>query len=302
MRALLIGAVESTRIAADAISCSPGWTLASIATLPPHLAHRHSDFVDLAGPAASANATLLFTPNINSDDFLASIQEIAPDITFVIGWSQLCGSSFRAAARQRVLGYHPAPLPRLRGRGVIPWTILLDEKITASTLFWIDEGTDSGPILAQRYMHVAPDETASSLYARHMTALRDLLTETLPRLLADDCPGERQDELFATWAARRRPDDGRIDWTRSAAEVERLVRAVGRPYPGAFVGDGDRRVTIWSAQRQEIGGTHHAMPGQVIARTDDSFLVRCGDGAAVRVLDFVAPGGKPPGLHSIVGV
>jgi len=178
---------------------------------------------------------------------------------------------------------------------------LLDEKITASTLFWIDEGTDSGPILAQRYMHVASDETAGSLYARHMTALGELLAETLPRLLAGDCPGEPQDDIFATWATRRRPNDGRIDWTHPAADVERLVRAVGRPYPGAFAGDGDRRVTIWSARRQESDHRHHALPGQVIARTDQDFVVRCGDGAAIRVSDFTAPGGKLPALHSIVG-
>jgi methionyl-tRNA formyltransferase len=301
MRALLIGAVESTRIAAEAIARSPGWTLAAIATLPPHLAHRHSDFVDLAEQAAATNAALLHVANINSDEFLSGMDALAPDITFVIGWSQLCGDAFRKAAQGRVLGYHPAPLPRLRGRGVIPWTILLDEKITASTLFWIDDGTDSGPILAQRYMHVAPDETASSLYAKHMAALNDLLVDTLPRLLAGDCPGEPQDEIFATSAARRRPDDGRIDWTRTAAEVERLIRAVGRPYPGAFSGEGDRRVTIWSARRYENRGAHHALPGQVIARTDDGFVVRCGDDASIVVSDFAAPGGKPPALHSMVG-
>ena len=76
-----------------------------------------------------------------------------------------------------MVGYHPAPLPRLRGRAVIPWTILLDEKITASSLFWIDEGVDSGPLLAQRFFHIAPDETAATLYARHMTALDAMLRE-----------------------------------------------------------------------------------------------------------------------------
>jgi methionyl-tRNA formyltransferase len=134
-----------------------------------------------------------------------------------------------------------------------------------------------------------------------MTALGDLMAEILPRLLAGDCPGEPQDDRFATWSTRRRPDDGRIDWTRPAEEIERLIRAVGRPYPGAFAGDGDRRVTIWSAKRQESDDRHHALPGQVIGRTDQGFVVRCGDDAAIRVSDFTAPGGMPPALHSIVG-
>lgn len=302
MRALLIGAVESTRIAAEAVAATPGWTLAGIATLPPHLAHRHSDFACMAEPAAASGGELLLTADINTDAFLAWVDRLAPDITLVIGWSQLCGAAFRKAARGRVLGYHPAALPRLRGRGVIPWTILLDEKITASTLFWIDDGMDSGPIVAQRFLHVAPDETAASLYAKHMAALRRMLDDTLPQLLAGDCPSEQQDDRLATWAARRRPDDGRIDWNRTAADVERLVRAVGRPYPGAFAGDGDRRVTIWTAERWNGAQGHHAMPGQVIARADTGFVVRCGDGAAIHVSDYVAAAGKPPALHSFVGV
>src|SRR3546814_7956697 len=68
---------------------------------------------------------------------LDAIRAADADYVFVIGWSQICGREFQAAAHGQVIGYHPAPLPRLRGRGVIPWTILADEPITAGTLFWI---------------------------------------------------------------------------------------------------------------------------------------------------------------------
>jgi methionyl-tRNA formyltransferase len=178
---------------------------------------------------------------------------------------------------------------------------LLDEKITASTLFWIDEGMDSGPLLAQRFFHIAPDETAASLYAKHMSALGGLLDETLPRLAVADCPGERQDDRLATWGGRRRPSDGRIDWHRPASEVERLIRAVGRPYPGAFAGDDDRRVTIWAARSWPPGQSHHALPGQVIARQNSGFAVCCGDGRAIEVTEFDAAAGKQPALHSVLG-
>src|SRR3546814_17742134 len=87
----------------------------------------------------------------------------------------MCGMEFQAAAHGQVIGYHPAPLPRLRGRGVIPWTILADEPITAGTLFWLDDGVDSGPILEQAFFHVAPDETAASLYSRPMRARGEMM-------------------------------------------------------------------------------------------------------------------------------
>src|SRR3546814_4028654 len=97
----------------------------------------------------------------------------------------------------------PAPLPRLRGRGVIPWTILADEPITAGTLFWIDDGVDSGPILEQAFFHVAPDETAASLYARHMRALGEMMTRALAALATGSPPRLEQDERYASWAAKR---------------------------------------------------------------------------------------------------
>lgn len=301
MRALLIGAVEGTLVAAEAIAATPGWELVAIGTLPPELAARHSDFVDLAPVAARAGAALIPVPACNAPEFIEQVRNIAPDIVFVIGWSQICGPEFRAAAGGRVVGYHPAPLPRLRGRAVIPWTILLDEKITASSLFWIDEGVDSGPLLAQRFFHIAPDETAATLYARHMTALDAMLRELLPRLLQGDVAGTRQDERMATWASRRRPSDGLIDWRQPAAVVERLVRAVGRPYPGAFTMSGDERITIWAARACACADRQHASPGQVVLRDEQGFAVCCGDGRAIHVMEFESGLSRRPALHSILG-
>src|SRR3546814_424272 len=151
MRAILAGAVESSRVALGAIARTPGWTLPLVISLPRDLDGRHSDFADLSGPARAAGAEFLATRNINTPETLDAIRAADADYVFVIGWSQICGREFQAAAHGQVIGYHPAPLPRLRGRGVIPWTILADEPITAGTLFWIDDGVDSGPILEQAF-------------------------------------------------------------------------------------------------------------------------------------------------------
>ncbi|UVO51681.1 methionyl-tRNA formyltransferase [Sphingomonas sp. SUN019] len=299
MRALLIGAVEGTRVALDAIAAAPGWTLAAVATLPPDRAARHSDYVDLTDPAAAAGAQLIHVVEGNGAAFVEQVRAVAPDMTFVIGWSQLCGPALRAAVNDRVVGYHTAALPRLRGRATIPWTILLDEKITGSTLFRIDDGVDSGAIMAQRFFHVAPDETALTLYAKHMGALYDMLDDLLPRLAQGEVAGEVQDERLATWATRRRPDDGRIDWRRPADDIHRLVRAVGRPYPGAFTEARDARITIWRTEPWQDGARHHALPGQVIARDADGFAVCCGDGRALLIVESDAI--KPPAMHSHLG-
>jgi len=301
MRAVLVGAVESTRIALHALAESLGWDLAGVVTLPPALAGRHSDFVDLSADAAVAGCPLLPLANTNADEAIDAIAALSPDYLFVIGWSQLCGERFRALAPGRVVGYHPAPLPRLRGRGVIPWTILLDEPITAGTLFLIDEGTDTGPLLAQRFFHVAPDETAATLYDRHMVTLAAMLPGLLSALAMGAAVPEPQDPRFATWAARRRPEDGAINWSGSAAAAWRMVRACGDPYPGAFTMLGEERIVLASAQPVELAGHRAALIGQIVERSADSFTVRCGDGRGLRVDAWRRERPQPPPLHAQLG-
>ena len=226
------------------------------------------------------------------------------DYLFVIGWSQLCGAPLLATGQRGVIGYHPTPLPRLRGRAAIPWTILLDEKITGGTLFWIDEGIDSGPILAQRFVHVVPGETATGLYALHTRLIDELLREAVPLLAGEAPPRRPQDERCATWAAKRRPADGRIDWSLPAIEVHRLIRAITRPYPGAFSTCRGRRMILWQATPWHQGDRHTALPGQVIAGAADGFAIRCGDGRDLWITDFAWPDGDtsgPPRLHAVLG-
>lgn len=298
MRAIVIGAVESSRVTIEAIAAATDWTLAAAISLPLSLAQRHSDFIDLAAAAGAAGAPILRVRNINDADALALIEDLRPDYAFVIGWSQICGPAFRALLPDAVIGYHPAALPRLRGRAVIPWTILAGEAITGGTLFWIDEGVDSGAILAQRFFHVAPDETATTLYARHMVALRAMLGDALGALAGETPPRIVQDERHATWAARRTAADGEVDWSRPAAEIERLVRAVTHPYPGASSLAGASRLTIWQARLAAGGRRHCAMPGQVVAGDGQSFTVMCGDGMALEVTDWTSADGVPPRQHS----
>lgn len=288
MKAIIVGAVESTRIAIEAVAASPDFELTAVVTLPLDLAGRHSDFVDLRPAAAAAGAAVIEAPNGNAPEVVDAISAHAPDIGFVIGWSQICREPMRAALGGEIVGYHPAPLPRLRGRAVIPWTILLDEPITAASLFWINAGVDSGPLIAQRYFHVDPAETATTLYAKHMTALRGALDESLPKIASDTPPRIVQDERCATWCAKRVPTDGEIDWRAPAADVERLIRATTRPYPGARTKHKDSQIVLWNANLWPEAPRHAAIPGQVIVINDEGFAVQCGDGA-VWIDDWSAP-------------
>lgn len=299
MRIGFVGAVEGSRIALDALIASD-LAPVLVVTLPPEAAGRHSDFADLAGPAREAGAALHFTSNVNAPETIQALGEARLDLLAVVGWSQICRAPFREAARLGAIGYHPAPLPRFRGRAVIPWTILCGEKETGSTVFWLDEGTDSGPILAQMLFPVAPDETARSLYDKHTRALCELMPQAVRAVAEGASVARVQDHARASWCARRTPDDGLIDWREPAERVLTLIRAVGDPYPGAFTFSGSERLAVAAARPFAPAGRFIGLVGQVQTHTPDGFTVLCGDGAAIEIVQATGSGAKPK-VHARLG-
>lgn len=305
MRAVLVGAVDSTRVTLEAWA-RHGAPPVLLLTLPLDLAARHSDFVDLRPTAGRYGVPVEEVHRVNAPEVIARIRGLEPDVLLVAGWSQICSAELLGAARHGGIGYHPAPLPELRGRAVIPWTILTGREQTGSTLFWMDEGVDSGDILAQTIFAVCPDETAESLYAKHIAALTGLWDSTLPRLLSGERPRSPQDHSGATYCARRTQEDGRIDWSRPAREIWTLVRAAGRPYPGAFTTLDGRKVTVWSAELVE-GAPYIGLPGQIQRVDECGVLVQCGDGEHVLLTEIGFDGEEnaraewPVRLHQRLG-
>ena len=301
MKVVLIGAVESTKIAFEALvnaQLSP----THVVTLPPEKAGRHSDFVDLTKPTLEIGAEIIYSNNINDDETIRELERIAPDLCLVLGWSQICHEKFRSIARLGNLGFHPAPLPRLRGRAVIPWTILLNMKETASTLFWLEEGADTGDIIAQKFFDLTATETARSLYDKHTAALAELIPGAVRAIIDGTVRNIAQDHTKASYCAKRTPEDGQINWTDSAANIERFIRAVGAPYPGAFTSTpDDGRLWIDVAAFPNNPIEYIGIPGQIQARTKDGFIILCGDYRCIEVLVWRSESQNPPGQHSVLG-
>ncbi|WP_273500297.1 methionyl-tRNA formyltransferase [Paracoccus sphaerophysae] len=291
MRTVLIGAVEGSAVALRAMM-DAGMPPALVVTLPLDRAAAHSDFADLGPLAGAAGARVLRVARSDDPALLAALRELAPDLVMAIGWSQLLGPELRAIPRLGVLGFHPAPLPRMRGRAVIPWQILTGQRQGGATLFWIGEGIDDGPIAAQAVFPIDPDEiTARALYDRAVAEMAALLPPLLADLAAGRMPAAVQDHDQATMCARRRPQDGRIDWTAAGTRIERLVRAVGEPYPGATttLADGTP-VRVNRARLHPREGYFVGLPGQVQQVGDGVATVMCGDGACLDLLDWTTEG------------
>lgn len=282
--AVVVGAVQSTAILLEAMR-AVGWLPKLIITVPDDRTAMHSDYVDLGSWGATNGVEVVKSLNVEQPDVLARVRNIAPDYIFVVGWSRLCGPVFQACARSGVMGYHPAPLPRLRGRSVLSWTILLQLERTAGSLFWIDEGTDSGALLAQESFALEARVRLGDLLDLHMAALKQMLERVLPRLWDGDVSATVQDEDAATYLSARRPEDGLIDWNKDGLSIDRLIRAVGRPYPGAFSWLGRRKVTIWKAE-PILRPQWIAQVGQIFDYEADAPIVRCGDGSSLCLVEY----------------
>lgn len=111
------------------------------------------------------------------------------------------GAHARGKARLGALGYHPSLLPRHRGRDAIRWAVHMREPVTGGTLYWMDDGADTGPIVAQDWCHIRPGDSAVELWRRELAPMGvRLFAEALARLDdGDPCPGQPQDEALATW-------------------------------------------------------------------------------------------------------
>lgn len=300
MRTAFVGAVKGSLCALEGLIAA-GRPPALVITLDPEAKSRHCDYANLVPRAKACGAEVLLTRDINSEEVIEALDRQSIDLSLLMGWSQICRREFREATPLGALGFHPGPLPKYRGRAVIPWTILAELEATASTFFFLDDGIDSGPILLQRFFPIEFDETATSLYRKHSTLMSELLPEAVRMIESGDYEARHQDERFASYCAKRDADDGLIDWKEPAEQISKLVRAVAEPYPGAFTYLGDSRIVIKAVRNTDDPYRYIGLPGQVQARTPSSFTVRCGDGKCLDVVSWFGCGQGPPRLHEKLG-
>jgi methionyl-tRNA formyltransferase len=253
-----IGFVSCVRLGLSCMQAiyEVGGELSFAMTLRDDLAREKSGRVYLDDFCATNDVPLHKVGNINEPDALTAIRSASLDWLFVVGWSQIIGSDVLDAVRRGVLGMHPTMLPTGRGRAPIPWAILLGLPQTGVTLFKMDQGVDSGPIVAQLRVAIEPRETAATLYDKVGQAHAELLRLHWDQINADQLTLTPQDESLATVWARRKPEDGLITPDFRVEEVDRLIRAVTRPYPGAFIETPQGRLILWAsgAPNEDMGG------------------------------------------------
>jgi methionyl-tRNA formyltransferase len=246
---------------------------------------------EVAGRARSCGVT------VSADATIAGVTELVgrlgPDCVVVSSYNRILPAPL--VAGRPFVNVHYAPLPRYRGRATVNWALINGEAEAAISIHCLDPGLDAGGILYQRTVPIGPADTVTDLYGRLNELQRSALAPAVARRLSGD-EGEPQDEAGATYACTRLPEDGEIDWSAPTARIDRLVRALADPFPGAYTFLGLRRLWVRRAVRVPEAPVYAGrVPGRVVgvSRAEGSVDVLTGDGV-LRVCEVALDGDRKP--------
>lgn len=221
-------------------------------------------------------------------EVVAKIEAARPTLLVVAAYGLLLPKAVLDIPAAGCVNIHASLLPRWRGAAPIQQAILHGDAETGISLMRMDEGLDTGPVYAMSKIRIGAEETAGELHDRLATLGGELLVAKLPEILSGTIEAQAQDDAGATYAGKIRKRDASINWSSSAQEIGRKIRAYN-PVPGANFQCGKEVVKCLKAHEIEAGNDS---AGTVIAAGKDGIDVACGDGV-LRILEVQRPGRRP---------
>lgn len=246
---------------------------------------------DVKAKAVELGIPVHTTAKIRLPEEVEHIRALAPDMMIVAAFGQIIPKEILEIPRYGCVNVHASLLPAYRGAAPIQWAVLKGEKETGVTIMQMNEGLDTGDMLSQSKVEISDDETAGSLFEKVQEASASLLIETLPKIERGDINPIPQPEVSTTMYAKMISKDmGHIDWTKTADEIDRIVRGMN-PWPSAFTYLEGRQVKIWKAKVPACGASENEegpkdlalcrsnmTPGSIKVADGDIIFVRTGDG------------------------
>ncbi|MFH1044205.1 MAG: formyltransferase [Pseudomonadota bacterium] len=240
---------------------------------------------------ARGHALPVITPaDANDPAVVAQIKALQPDFLFSFYYRNMLGPELLALPRRGAYNMHGSLLPKYRGRVPVNWAVIMGERETGATLHQMVAKPDAGGIVDQEAVPIGPEDTAAEVFGKVTAAAEQVLARALPELITGTAHITPQDLSQGSYYGGRRPEDGLIDWAKSAREVHDLVRGVAPPYPGAFTHVGAVRLRILRTRPEPNRRPRSGAPGLYFEA--GSFFADCGDGKVLRILEFDAQGGQ----------
>lgn len=226
--------------------------------------------------AVEVGITVYQPKRVREPEFLETLKELSPDVVVVVAFGQIIPQAVLDVPKLGCLNVHGSLLPKYRGAAPIQWAVIDGERESGVTIMRMDAGLDTGDMITTRVVKLEEKETGGSLFDKLSQAGADLLTETLDKLEAGEVSYEKQPAESSTDYARMlKKEDGQIDWNKSAAELERLIRGLN-PWPSAYTHLDGKTLKIWMADVKDVNSGSE--PGTVVEVTKNTVKVQTGDG------------------------
>lgn len=225
----------------------------------------------------------VFPDDPNTPEFIAQVTALKADFLFSFYYRMMLKPALLATATRGAYNMHGSLLPKYRGRVPINWAIIKGETETGATLHEMVEKPDAGRIVAQQSVSILPDDTASQVFAKVVTAAAETLDRSLPGLIDGGAQLTPQDLSQGSYYGGRKPADGVINWLDSAQNIHNLIRAVAPPYPGASTRVGGQAMLI-TASTLAPAHFQHQNPGMLNVGSE-RVIALCGDGRMLRILE-----------------
>ncbi len=221
----------------------------------------------------------------------ARLAAYAPDLMVVVAYGLLLPQAVLDVPRLGCLNIHASLLPRWRGAAPIQRAILAGDERTGVAIMQMEAGLDTGPELLRRELAIGPHETGGELHDRLAPLGAEAIVAAVQGLLDGTLRATPQLASGATYAAKIKKEEARIEWSQSAVRIDRQVRAFN-PWPVAETLLGDEQVRIWEARPTPGGSSSGASPGAVVSAAEGQLIVQTGDGL-LEILKLQFPGRKP---------
>ena len=229
--------------------------------------------------AAAKKGVPVYTPEkVGTPEWMEKIAAMQPDLILSVYYRNMIAMRVLNLAPLGAFNMHGSLLPKYRGRAPINWAVLHGETRIGMTLHRMVKEPDAGAIVDQEGVAIGPRDTAEEAFRKVLPCAQKILSRQIGALLAGRAMETPQDASQATYFGGRKPEDGRIDWTKTSREVFNLVRAVTDPYPGAFTDVGPSRLMVWWAEPDAAAlEGKSGRPGEVLSLAP--LIVATGDGA-----------------------
>lgn len=290
MKVVYMGTPDFAVYALESI-IKEGYDVAAVITQPDKAKGRSKALIPtpVKAKAMEYNIPVYQPEKLRDEENVKLLQDIQPDIIVVAAYGQILPESILNIPPLGCINIHASLLPKYRGAAPIEWSIIDGETKSGVTTMYMEKGLDTGDMIEKVEVDITPEDTGATLHDKLAVEGAKLIISTMDKLQSGEATRTKQDDSMSCYASMLTKDMGNIDFSKSAQEIERLVRGLN-PWPCAYTKIDGKGVKIFKAQVCDVAEL--AKPGEIVEVTKKTFTIACGQGGLI--IKNLQPEGKKP--------